>query len=74
MKRRSFLQLTGASALSARLPLQSPPEIIVIGAGGGSGHGFKHGPAFGQYLANRLLGRRSEPDFDQAFTLKKETF
>jgi glycine/D-amino acid oxidase-like deaminating enzyme len=43
-------------------------------AGGGSGHGFKHGPAFGQYLANRLLGRGSEPEFDQAFTLKKETF
>ena len=43
-------------------------------AGGGSGHGFKHGPAFGQYLAHRLLGKGSEPEFDQAFTLKKETF
>lgn len=43
-------------------------------AGGGSGHGFKHGPAFGQYLAQRLLGKGSEPEFDQAFTLKKETF
>jgi glycine/D-amino acid oxidase-like deaminating enzyme len=43
-------------------------------AGGGSGHGFKHGPAFGQYLANRLLGKGSEPEFDQAFVLKKETF
>lgn len=43
-------------------------------AGGGSGHGFKHGPAFGQYLANRLLGRGSDPDFDQAFTIKPKTF
>jgi glycine/D-amino acid oxidase-like deaminating enzyme len=43
-------------------------------AGGGSGHGYKHGPAFGQYLANRLLGKGSEPEFDQAFTLKKGTF
>jgi glycine/D-amino acid oxidase-like deaminating enzyme len=35
MKRRSFLQLTGASALRARLPVQSTasPEIIVVGAG-----------------------------------------
>jgi len=25
-------------------------------AGGGSGHGFKHGPAFGEYTASRVLG------------------
>jgi glycine/D-amino acid oxidase-like deaminating enzyme len=25
-------------------------------AGGGSGHGFKHGPAFGEYLAGQLSG------------------
>lgn len=25
-------------------------------AGGGSGHGFKHGPAFGEYLAGQILG------------------
>lgn len=25
-------------------------------AGGGSGHGFKHGPAFGEYLADQLTG------------------
>ncbi|MGH9967833.1 MAG: FAD-dependent oxidoreductase [Pyrinomonadaceae bacterium] len=24
--------------------------------GGGSGHGFKHGPAVGEYVANRILG------------------
>jgi sarcosine oxidase len=27
--------------------------------GGGSGHGFKHGPAVGQYLRERVLGRGS---------------
>ncbi len=33
-------------------------------AGGGSGHGFKHGPAFGEYLAGQILGdARSEPRF-----------
>jgi len=24
--------------------------------GGGSGHGFKHGPALGEYVAGRVLG------------------
>ena len=33
-------------------------------AGGGSGHGFKHGPAVGEYVAGRILGtRKEEPRF-----------
>src|SRR5205807_2219964 len=33
-------------------------------AGGGSGHGFKHGPAVGNYLAGQLLdGAKPEPRF-----------
>jgi len=33
-------------------------------AGGGSGHGFKHGPAFGEYLAQQLLDSGpAEPRF-----------
>jgi monomeric sarcosine oxidase len=33
-------------------------------AGGGSGHGFKHGPVFGEYLAERVLrGGEIEPRF-----------
>jgi monomeric sarcosine oxidase len=33
-------------------------------AGGGSGHGFKHGPAVGEYLSARLLrGAPAEPRF-----------
>jgi sarcosine oxidase len=36
-------------------------------AGGGSGHGFKHGPAVGEYLAGQLLdGANSEPRFSLA--------
>jgi glycine/D-amino acid oxidase-like deaminating enzyme len=32
--------------------------------GGGSGHGFKHGPAVGEYVADRLLGESpAEPRF-----------
>ncbi|HEY1481673.1 MAG TPA: FAD-dependent oxidoreductase [Candidatus Acidoferrum sp.] len=33
-------------------------------AGGGSGHGFKHGPAFGEYLAAQICGEgKPEPRF-----------
>ncbi len=36
-------------------------------AGGGSGHGFKHGPAVGEYLAGRILGSQTpEPRFSFA--------
>lgn len=36
-------------------------------AGGGSGHGFKHGPALGDYVAGQLLGETpAEPRFSLA--------
>src|SRR5438270_1268808 len=36
-------------------------------AGGGSGHGFKHGPAVGEYLSGRILrGGPGEPRFSLA--------
>ena len=36
-------------------------------AGGGSGHGFKHGPALGEYLAAQLSGEgKAEPRFSLA--------
>jgi glycine/D-amino acid oxidase-like deaminating enzyme len=36
-------------------------------AGGGSGHGFKHGPAVGEYLAARMLNDGpAEPRFSVA--------
>jgi sarcosine oxidase len=39
--------------------------------GGGSGHGFKHGPAMGEYVAGQVLGQvASEPRFSLA---SKET-
>lgn len=41
-------------------------------AGGGSGHGFKHGPAVGEYLAARILGGvPEEPRF--ALAAKEES-
>jgi len=44
------------------------PEIENVWfAGGGSGHGFKHGPALGAYVARQLLGERpAEPRFSLA--------
>jgi sarcosine oxidase len=41
------------------------PELSNVWlAGGGSGHGFKHGPAFGEYLAKQILGEGTvEPRF-----------
>jgi len=39
----------------------------VLLLGGGSGHGFKHGPAVGHYAADRLLGTGTvEPRFSLA--------
>jgi len=37
-------------------------------AGGGSGHGFKHGPAIGEYLVARLTGAAS-PEVEARFSL-----
>jgi len=44
------------------------PEMANVWlAGGGSGHGFKHGPAFGEYLAGQLAGEgAAEPRFSLA--------
>jgi glycine/D-amino acid oxidase-like deaminating enzyme len=38
-----------------------PQQDGVWLAGGGSGHGFKHGPAVGRYMAELLTGTRTEP-------------
>jgi glycine/D-amino acid oxidase-like deaminating enzyme len=44
-----------------------PERSNVWLVGGGSGHGFKHGPAVGEYLAERILGGGpGEPRFSLA--------
>ncbi|MFC3050921.1 FAD-dependent oxidoreductase [Kordiimonas pumila] len=45
---------------------QHPAWDNVWFVGGGSGHGFKHGPAVGRYVANLALGEGTE---DARFTL-----
>jgi sarcosine oxidase len=44
------------------------PEMANVWlAGGGSGHGFKHGPALGEYLAAQICGEgKAEPRFSLA--------
>jgi len=37
------------------------PNVWLVG--GGSGHGFKHGPALGEYVAARLWAAGGEPRF-----------
>src|SRR5262249_37831092 len=46
-----------------RHPLAAHVRLV----GGGSGHGFKHGPALGQYVADCVLGHKPlDPTFSLA--------
>ena len=45
----------------------------VVLVGGGSGHGFKHGPAVGRYAADLLLGRLAAPEPRFSLATKAET-
>jgi glycine/D-amino acid oxidase-like deaminating enzyme len=55
--------------------IQKHPELdnawIV---GGGSGHGYKHGPVVGEYVAARVLGKDRQPELEDVFKLKSQTF
>jgi len=42
--------------------------------GGGSGHGYKHGPVLGEYVARRVTGRDTNPELEPVFRLKPQTF
>ena len=42
--------------------------------GGGSGHGYKHGPVVGEHVADRVLGKDREPELEAIFRLKPQTF
>jgi glycine/D-amino acid oxidase-like deaminating enzyme len=43
-------------------------------AGGGSGHGFKHGPAFGEMASDAVLGVKSPPGEFALSRLLKKTY
>jgi glycine/D-amino acid oxidase-like deaminating enzyme len=40
-------------------------------AGGGSGHGFKHGPVVGEYIAKRALGQDADASYAEQFSLTR---
>ena len=42
--------------------------------GGGSGHGYKHGPVLGEYVARRVTGQDKSPELETVFRLKAQTF
>jgi len=42
--------------------------------GGGSGHGYKHGPVLGDYVARRVMGQDKSPELESVFRLKAQTF
>jgi glycine/D-amino acid oxidase-like deaminating enzyme len=47
------------------------PNLLLVG--GGSGHGFKHGPEVGRYAAQRLFGIvKAEPRFSLATKAKSQ--
>lgn len=50
------------------------PELVNVWlAGGGSGHGFKHGPAIGDYLSARILkNAAAEPRFSLTTKQRKQ--
>ena len=50
----------------------SSDNTWIVGAG--SGHGFKHGPAVGEYAAKRILEKQTDPELDKVFKLKEEVF
>jgi len=52
--------------------LPSSDNTWIVGAG--SGHGFKHGPAIGEYAAKRILGEQGDLEYNQLFKLKQEGF
>ena len=39
-------------------------------ASGGGGHGFKHGPLVGEYVADRMMGRPTDPETDILFSVE----
>ena len=48
-----------------------PDYDNVLIAGGGSGHGFKHGPVIGEYIAKRALGEPTDAAFDHMVRLSR---
>ena len=42
--------------------------------GGGSGHGFKHGPGVGEHVAKRIVGEAADAAYTEAYIVMKDEF
>lgn len=51
-----------------------PDADAVWLVGAGSGHGFKHGPTVGEFVAQRVLGEAFDQDYADTFRLKPQLF
>ena len=79
-----FPGLKGAPLLEARVCQyeNSPDEHFILDrhphlenvwlVGGGSGHGFKHGPAVGEHVAELVMGKRSPDPFFSLSRFEKD--
>ena len=63
------------NSVDAHFIVNRHPELDNLWlVGGGSGHGYKHGIIFGEYVANRVIGRDKNPELEEMFKLKADTF
>jgi glycine/D-amino acid oxidase-like deaminating enzyme len=53
---------------------QHPELDNVWIVGGGSGHGFKHGPMMGEHVAERVTGKETSRELVETFRLKNDVF
>ncbi|CAM1359861.1 NAD(P)/FAD-dependent oxidoreductase [Tenacibaculum xiamenense] len=61
---------TDGNFIIDQLPASDNTWIV----GAGSGHGFKHGPAMGEYAAQRILEKEVSNEYTNLFKLKEEEF
>jgi len=81
--RRRFPDIAGSAVVETRVCQyeETPDTEFILDrhpdfdnvwiAGGGSGHGFKHGPVIGSYLVSRIAGAPAGPD-EERFSLTRE--
>ena len=63
------------TSVDSNLIVQRHPALENVWlVGGGSGGGYKHGIMLGEYVANRVLGKPTDPALEPIFKLKPETF
>ncbi len=63
------------NSVDAHFIVDRHPELDNVWlVGGGSGHGFKHGPMLGEHVAQRVTGVDTSQELIDTFRLKDETF